>query len=191
MLPELISEYGYLMIFLGGIMEGESVLLIGGLAAFKGYLFLPYIIIVAVVGAMLGDAAWFFLGRWKGERALVRCKFIERFARHPVRMIHAHPYLTAFSLRFMYGFRHVIPFSLGFSSISSFAFIILNFLGALTWASVIVFSGYLLADILEESLGSFRRMEFTIVVIVIVVISFVHALMWTIRRIITRKVEEE
>ena len=44
-----IVAYGYPAIFLGGIFEGESMILIGGLAAYEGYLSLPLIYLYAVL----------------------------------------------------------------------------------------------------------------------------------------------
>ena len=37
-LPQLLSQYGYLAVFIGALLEGESILLLAGYAANSGYL---------------------------------------------------------------------------------------------------------------------------------------------------------
>ena len=37
-LPGLIDAYGYLAVFVGAFLEGETILALAGLAAYRGYL---------------------------------------------------------------------------------------------------------------------------------------------------------
>ena len=41
MLESLIDTYGYLTILIGTFLEGETILVLGGFAAHRGYLHLP------------------------------------------------------------------------------------------------------------------------------------------------------
>ena len=58
-LINFISSYGYIAVFLGGIFEGETVLILGGLAAYGEFLKLPYVFIFALAGALISDWSWF------------------------------------------------------------------------------------------------------------------------------------
>ena len=62
-LQSLIDTYGYLAILVGTFFEGETILVLGGFAAYRGYLHLPWVIIAAFVGSLCGDQLFFFLGR--------------------------------------------------------------------------------------------------------------------------------
>ena len=69
-LPQILTDYGYLGVFIGTLMEGETVLLLAGFAAHQGYLVLGLVIAVAFVGGTLGDQIAFFLGRRYGNRLI-------------------------------------------------------------------------------------------------------------------------
>ena len=82
-LPELIQTYGYSAIFAGTLLDAETVLLIGGFAAHRGYLDLPTVVGVAIAGSFLANQLWFFLGRWHGEKLLERFPGTPRPLRAP------------------------------------------------------------------------------------------------------------
>jgi len=65
-LPQLLSQYGYLAVFVGALLEGESILLLAGYAANGGYLSFWIVVAIAFFGATLGDQMFFFLGRRYG-----------------------------------------------------------------------------------------------------------------------------
>ena len=39
MLQSLIEDYGYLAVFIGAFLEGETILVMAGFAAYQGYRF--------------------------------------------------------------------------------------------------------------------------------------------------------
>ncbi|HKN11092.1 MAG TPA: hypothetical protein VJ376_16670, partial [Pseudomonadota bacterium] len=47
----LIAKYGYAATFVGTLLEGETVLVVSGLAAHRGYLGMPQLFVVGAVGA--------------------------------------------------------------------------------------------------------------------------------------------
>ena len=71
-LQSLVESYGYAAVFVGSLLEGETVVIMGGLAAHAGYLELPWVIAVAFSGGFLGDQIYFYLGRWHGDKVLAR-----------------------------------------------------------------------------------------------------------------------
>ena len=138
-LVELIRDYGYYMVFLGTLLEGETIVALAGFVAHQGYLQMHIIIPVAIAGAVIGDQAFFYFGRYKGR------SIIER---HPkwnprVERIHAwldrHQNWLIFGSRFLYGFRAITPIVLGTSRVSALRFFILNVLGAILWAHLFAF----------------------------------------------------
>ncbi len=76
-IQEWIQQYGYWIIFLGIMLEnagiplpGETITLVGGFLAGDGELRYPLVLLSAVAGAILGDSAGYWLGRWGGLPAL-------------------------------------------------------------------------------------------------------------------------
>jgi len=78
-IPGLIQSYGYLAVAVGTFLEGESVLLTAGAAAFHGYLWMPAIILIATLSGFLGDQISFYAGRKYGiPRLAAACDACQR-----------------------------------------------------------------------------------------------------------------
>jgi membrane protein DedA with SNARE-associated domain len=60
---ELIEKYGYLALLVGTLLEGETVLVMSGYAAHRGYLHLPLVMLIAFVGSSVHDQSFFWVGR--------------------------------------------------------------------------------------------------------------------------------
>jgi membrane protein DedA with SNARE-associated domain len=60
-LQEVIRDYGYVALFIGTFLEGETILLLAGFAVQTGQfgLELQYIILTAFVGSLSGDQTAF------------------------------------------------------------------------------------------------------------------------------------
>ena len=158
-LPALIETYGYWAVLGGTLLEGETVLLLAGFAAHRGYLDLPSVIGIAIAGSFLGDQAFFFLGRYQGLKLLNRFpKYAERVGVAQAKLARYHTPLIL-AVRFLYGLRTVLPFAIGMSSISTSRFQVLNFGGAVLWSVTITTGGYLFGHIIERALGDLRLYE--------------------------------
>ena len=57
----LIGNNGYFVLLIGTFLEGETILILAGLAAHLGYLYLPWVIVVAFIGTLSGDQLFFTL----------------------------------------------------------------------------------------------------------------------------------
>ena len=66
------------------------------------------------------------------------------------------------AFRFLYGLRTVSPFVIGMSEVSAVKFLLLNAIGALTWAIVIGSGGYLFGSALEAVIGDIKHYEIII-----------------------------
>lgn len=156
---DLIFEYGYWIVFLGTLMEGETVVALGGFAAYLEHLKLEILLPIAIVGAMIGDHAFFFLGRYKGKSILERKPdWQERVAIVHVKL-ERHANWLIFGSRFMYGFRAMIPVILGTSNVPTWKFSLLNMLGAITWGIFFVFGGYTFGSAAGTFLGNVKAIE--------------------------------
>lgn len=165
----VIETYGYPAVLIGTFIEGETVLVIGGLAAHLGYLKLPWVIVAAFIGSLSGDQLFFYLGRRHGQTML---------AKHPawqVRVEKVHKLLDGYStsliigFRFLYGLRTVTPFVIGMSRVPTRVFILLNAAGAVIWAVAVGTGGYLFGHALEAIIGDIKRYEHYILAAIVII----------------------
>jgi len=161
-LEELVSTYGYAAIGIGAFIEGETILILGGLAAHRGYLELPWVIFCAFCGTLFGDQLYFYIGRTKGKNAIENRPHWKSKSEKVYLFLEKHQILLILGFRFLYGLRTVTPFIIGSSSISPSLFLILNILGASIWAIVIGILGYLFGHTLEIMIGDIKRYELLI-----------------------------
>ena len=54
-IESFIETYGYAAILIGTFLEGETILVLGGFAAHRGYLSLPWVIVAAFAGTLSGE----------------------------------------------------------------------------------------------------------------------------------------
>jgi len=58
-LQSIIENYGNAAILIGTFLEGETILVLAGLAAHQGYLLLSGVIFAAFLGSLCGDQLFF------------------------------------------------------------------------------------------------------------------------------------
>ncbi|QPK65418.1 DedA family protein [Methylomonas sp. LL1] len=168
-LEQLIIDYGYLALFIGTFLEGETILVIAGFLAHSGYLQLPWVISAAFLGTFAGDQTFFYLGRFKGIRFLEKRPLWHSKTDKVFDLLHRHQIKVVLGFRFLYGVRNVTPFVIGASRMHPVKFFILNFLGALIWAIAVGYLGYEFGDIAQSILGEIKQYEIHFLVGLIVI----------------------
>ncbi len=158
-LEELLSAYGYWAILAGCFFEGETVLVIGGFAAYQGYLHLPWVIVAAYGGTLLGDQLYFFLGRVYGQKVLKRRPYWQGRVAKVHRLLRRFQTWLILLFRFLYGIRVITPFVIGMSGVSPRKFLFFNAIGAMIWAVLVGAGGYAFGTVLEGLLGDVKRYE--------------------------------
>jgi membrane protein DedA with SNARE-associated domain len=158
-LESLVSTYGYPALLVGTFLEGETILVIAGFLAHRGYLELPWVIAVAFFGTFSGDQLYFWLGRTKGVSFLIRRPFYQRGLEKAQDLLGKHQKLIILGFRFVYGLRTVTPFAIGMSNINAKQFIGLNAIGAIVWAMLVGSGGYLFGNVLEIIIGDIKHYE--------------------------------
>jgi len=158
-LEHLIDSDGYLALVAGTFLEGETILVLGGVAAKLGYLRLPWVIVSAFVGTLMSDQLFFFMGRWQGQALLLKHPHWNSRAQRVHRMLERHRIPIIIGFRFVYGFRTITPFVLGMSRVPAVEFIAFNIVGAAAWASAIACLGYAFGKAMELLLGDIRHYE--------------------------------
>jgi len=151
---ELIAQYGYLALFIGTFLEGETILLLAGFAAQSPdfNLDLRLVILTAFCGSLAGDQTAFFIGRHFGRRLVERSEKWRQRAEKVHTMLRKYHEVLILSFRFFYGLRNLTPFVLGTADITVLKFFLLNAVGAAIWAVAFAFIGYAFGSLLENVL---------------------------------------
>ena len=141
-LEPLIMRYGLVAILLGAGIEGEAVVVTGGVLAHRGLVPLWPACLCAGVGSCAVDQAWFALARrFRGNRWVARARTKPAFAR-ALRLLERYPTAFILAFRFVYGMRTASPIAIGASQVPARKFVPLNMLAAAIWGPAFTLIGY-------------------------------------------------
>jgi membrane protein DedA with SNARE-associated domain len=158
-LSGLIADYGYVAVFAGALLEGETLLILAGFAAHQGYLQLYWVIGIALFGGFLGDQIYFWLGRRHGAWMLSHFPRLVPLVERTYALIERYHEVLIVGIRFLYGLRTIGPMVFGMSAVQAWRFMLFNLLGAAIWAVVIGSAGYLFGQVLDLWINDLKRVE--------------------------------
>lgn len=181
-IARLVSDYGYLAVFVGALLEGESILLLAAYAAHQGYLSLSLVIAVACCGAILGDQIFFYSGRWFGNTLVQRVPALHARAETVNRLLIRHHAGLIIGLRFAYGLRIAGPIVIGMSTLGWRRFLVLNVIGALIWAPLVAGVGFMFGHAMERLFVDFKEFEKFGLLILAALIAVVSTVLHLLRR---------
>ncbi len=176
-LSQLLSDYGYLAVFVGSLLEGETILLLAGYAAHQGYLSLHWIVLLAFCGGTLGDVVYFLLGRRFGSAWLRRFPRLTVPAQRVNRLLLRFHEALIVGVRFMYGLRILGPIVIGMSEVRAWRFVLFNALGAALWAVLVTALGFLFGHALQllfAQAEQYEAMALLLIVALGVLLGFAH-----------------
>ncbi len=156
-LESWIAQYGYAAMIAGGLFEGETVLVLGGIAAHRGLLDLRGVVAAAAAGSVLANQLLFHLGRTRGPQLLERFPRLRPRATRVLEFMHRHQRTVLVLYRFGVGVRAMTPFVLGMSGMRRLRFLAIDSLVALLWMSAVGGVGYWLGDAFERTLPEIDR----------------------------------
>lgn len=176
-IPHLIQQYGYAAVAIGAFLEGETVLILAAVSAHLGYLALPAVMVVAAIGAFLGDSVYFFAGRCYGPRLMQRFPVLAAAVPRVDRFVGRWHALAVMALRFTYGLRIAGPIVLGAGRMRTFTFLWANAAGALLWAILLGAIGWGFGHAAARLLENAARIEHVaigVVATIVVLVTLVH-----------------
>lgn len=160
MTPELLlHKFGYLAVFVGTFLEGETILVMAGFFAERGYLRLALVILFAFFGAYSGHVFWFWLGRTQGVRILDRFPRMSAHFGRGVRIFERYGAPAIFITQWLYGLRITAAVIIGISRISVLKFLLYEAISCVVWAIVIGTAGYYFGRAVESVLGKAAHIE--------------------------------
>jgi membrane protein DedA with SNARE-associated domain len=154
MAEQLIQDYGYLAVTLITLLEGESIVILAGIAVGAGQLTFGTVILCAVLGSVAGDQFWFHVGRRWGARLISRRPSWTALSERVFAQLQTRETFLMLTFRFYYGLRTVMPLAIGAARTSPLRFLGLNLIGAAGWATTFTLGGYLLGETLMRHFNS-------------------------------------
>lgn len=157
-----IREYGAGAIFAASLIENLGLpfpayplIILAAAFAASRILSLPAILAAAVLGALAGDAAWYYVGRHRGIGVLshlCRVSFNpDACLERAVDGFHRRKTATIIFAKFLPGVNLIMPPLAGVARMPILAFLALDLLGALLWAGSAAALGWTFGEEIAES----------------------------------------
>ncbi len=142
--------YGETAVFLDLIVPGEVGMVVVGAAAASGDIALAPVVLVAAIGATLGDSTSYALGRFAGRPLLCRWEPIRRRVapkiEHAERQFAERGGALIFFARFVGALRAIAPLVAGIERMPFRRFLAWNVAASVCWATLTVTLGYAFGD---------------------------------------------
>ena len=171
-LLQYFIEYRYLVIFLGTFIEGEIVLIAGGILVYEGHLNFTVLVLIATLAAIIGDNFFYWLGRSQrvGAKHPWAARFLNFIGENRLfkgeEFVRRHGGKSVFLIRFLYGLRFAGAMTAGYLGMGLGRFFLFNLIGCLTWALIIGRIGYLFGHSLEAVARGVRLAEIGLLLVV-------------------------
>jgi membrane protein DedA with SNARE-associated domain len=158
----IVTRYGLTAVFLFTFLENTGlpipafpVLMLAGAYASTRHATLLMILVAAVAGALLADAIWYLVGRWKGKRVLTHlCRVSfnpDACLERAVDGFHRRMAATILFAKFLPGVNTIMPPLAGVSAVPASVFLFLDLAGALLWAGTAVALGFAFGERIAET----------------------------------------
>ncbi len=180
----MISSFGYIAVVIGTILEGETVLVLAGLAAHRGYLDVGWVAVAAFVGGVMGDQLAFHVGRLRGEAILARYPSMRARVDYCNDLMARHQNKLMVGFRLAYGVRFLLPLLWGRGGVSPWRFLAFDAAGAAVWAVGGTLLGYSIGQVAEQIIHDFEHYE----LLLFGVVAVMGALFWVWRVYRARRV---
>jgi phosphatidylglycerol lysyltransferase len=172
----LLLKYGYYVLFLGVLVEGEAFLIAGAVLAHQGVFALPMVIILSTIANSVANQIYYFAARARGREWLeARYGSDKRFQRITSLVERRGPLLLLVS-RFLYGLRLWICAACGAFGMGLTTFSVLSVLSSALWVVPTAYAAYYASATLLRVLHDAHRAILWVALAAGVVVATVFAL---------------
>lgn len=172
------THLGYLALFVGTLLEGETIVFLAGLAAHHGYLSFLAVVGVAVTGGFLGDQFFFFIGRRYGNRVFTRFPGLATRAPRIQALLRRWDVHAILIVRFLYGLRMAAMIVIGSCGIATWRVALFDFIGAVLWAFIVASLGYFAGQAVQQLVGRLDASVF----LLLLALTLIAGVAWNVIR---------
>jgi len=167
----LLHTYGYIAVFLTGIINLSTGLVLAGFASHQNYLNIFITMLVACISSFIFAEIYFLASRFGAAKFLMK---------HPDWSHHMDVFNERFNsskgvlfasllFRFIPGFRMMMPILLGPMKISFLYFSAINLMGSFVWAVCFTLMGYYFGAVAGRFIKDIKHYEAHLVVAIIII----------------------
>jgi membrane protein DedA with SNARE-associated domain len=167
-MEDYIARYGYIAIFIGTFLEGETTVLLGGIFSKLRYMDLNKVILWAFAGTLAGDWTFFIIGKLFGRKIIQKYEFLRSRIPLANKIIKRYGNYIVFLIRFFVGVRGIILLLLGCTDIKKRKFFLYSTLSSLLWSFLVSLIGFLFGQVVYMFVNDARKYEFYIIPAVLV-----------------------
>lgn len=137
-----LEEYGYWVLFLWSILEGEIGLVMAGILSHTGAMNCALAIFFSGLGGFTGDQIYFLLGRF--SKRYLRHYLAQRRRKFALAtlLLRRYGWPIIFLQRYLYGFRVIIPLVFGATRYCAKRYAWINLISAWIWAAMFIAPAY-------------------------------------------------
>jgi membrane protein DedA with SNARE-associated domain len=157
-LQELLVQYGLIAVLVGSAFEGDFTLLLAGVVAHIGIFAFPLAVGVGALGTLVGDLAWYALGRLRGPRFKAGRLYL-RVGPKIERLAYRMGPWQLLAARFVYGTKAASMLFWGLHGLPLRVFLLIDAVGCMIGAVVFTSLGYLVSGSATVLLGHVKRVE--------------------------------
>lgn len=152
-----LVEYGLIVVYLGVIIEGESVVIAAGFLAHQHVMNPYFVFLAAFAGSVTGDQALFFIGRYFAGSRLAKRQMARPLFANILERINRNQVVFILSFRFIYGVRTISPIAIGIARVNPLLYAALNVVSAAVWAAIMTTIGYMFGQTLQRFSGRLHQ----------------------------------
>lgn len=158
-LDQLIANYGLVALFIGCLLEGETVAMAGGVLAHRHLLVSSEVTAVVALAAFTSDTLLFLLGRRYRTHPRMKRILAGKRAGRFLSAVNRHPRKIAMVFRFIPGLRIAAPLTLSQSGLPALEYVALTGFTDIIWAVVLTTLGQGLSHLLLPLVGQGHHAE--------------------------------
>jgi len=163
-------------------MPATTITIAAGFLAYSEHLSLGLVILVALVGAILGDMLGYSVGyilhkknKMKEVQNIDRLFKKKKYLEHGERFFKKHGGKSVLTARFLVVLRPFISFIAGMFNMNFSRFMYFNVFGASLWVLFYTSIGYFFGSSLQTLTHFFRRAGFSTAILLILILLFLYA----------------
>jgi membrane protein DedA with SNARE-associated domain len=174
-LIEWLKDYGYVILFVWSMLEGEMGLVMAGTMSHTGDMNIYTAIFVAGTGGFIGDQIYFYIGRFNRKYIHQKLKKQRRKIALATLLLQKYGWVIIFVQRYMYGMRTIIPMTIGTTKYSAKMFALINLISAYIWASITIVLAYIFGDVIIEILHYAKNhIEYAVPLVIVLFVSIYY-----------------
>lgn len=178
----LIAKYGLFALFVGSGLEGEMVVVTGGVLAHQGLVPLWGAMLVSAMGSCLADQLWFFIGRYFRHYRWVQTMMERAAFARAKGLLERYPVAFIFGFRFIYGLRTISPIAIGATHVETRKFVPINIVAAAVWGPMFTLLGYAFGRAIDPLLHRLQESMTSAILVAAGVASLALGGLWLVRR---------